>query len=464
MSSSTSPINSLSSYSGTYFNGLSTYAQDLNSAIARALQIASLPIQLLQNNIVTLNGQSAELQTLSTDFTAVQSALATLSSAASNTLSASVSQSSVANATLGAGATPGSYSLQVTNLGSYSNALSLDGLPTVTDPTTQSISTSHSYTLTVNGQTIQTPIVPADGSLNALAEAINNAGAGVQATVINVGSDTAPEYRLSLQSDQYGNVSMQLNDGSQDLVAASGDPGQPVQYILNGKQVTSGSRTVTVAQGLTLNLTGTNAGSSATVSVAPDASGIGNALSGFVLAYNTAMSDLNHNRGQAGGALAGQSIVYELTDALQGIPNYSTPGGGIASLAAVGLKFDDTTGQLSYDPSAFSAATSGSLDALNAFLGSATSGGFLQMATNTLTGLLDPSSGILPQDISTTQSSIDNTDAQITSEQDQVAQLQTTLTQQMSAADALIYSMQQQATYYQSMFTAQQDAEIAGHA
>jgi flagellar hook-associated protein 2 len=462
MSSSASAINSLSSYSGNYFNGMSSYSQDLNNAIAREVQIASLPIQLLQNNLNTLNSQSSELQKLNTDFAAVQSAVSGLSSAAGNMLSASLSDPSVAIATLGSGAMAGSYSLEVENLGSYSNALSVDGLPKVTDPGSQSISASGSYTLTVNGQAIQPPIAPTINSLNALAQAINATDAGVQATVVNVGSNSAPDYRLSLQSDQYGNVTIQLNDGSQDLLEASGDPGEPVQYIINGKSVQSDSRTVTLAPGLTVNLTGANPGVPATLTVAPETTGIGNALQAFVSAYNTAIGELNNNRGQSGGALAGQSIVYQLTNSLQGLANYASGGAPFSSLAVLGVTFDDSTGQLSFDQTTFDSATAGKSAALADFLGSASGGGFLQAATNALNTIEDPTSGMLTGDIKTILSSITSTNQKISDEQNQVSQLEQNLTQQMAAADALIYSMQQQASYFQQMYAAQQASQNAG--
>ncbi|HLY19877.1 MAG TPA: flagellar filament capping protein FliD [Bryobacteraceae bacterium] len=464
MSSSVSPINSLSSYSGQYFSGMSNYSQDLNNAISRELQIASLPIQLLQNNVNTLNSQSSELQTLSGDFAAVQSAISGLSSAAGNLLSASVANYNVATATVGSNANAGSYSLEVDNLGSYSDALSLDALTKVTDPTKQSISTGKSYTLTVAGQQIHPSIVPQGSSLNALAQAINGANAGVQATVLEVGSSTAPDYRLSLQSAQYGDVSMQLFDGTQNLLAASGPAGQPVQYTVNGKAVSSGSRTVTLAEGLTVNLTGTDVGAPTTVTVAPNAAGMGYALQSFVSAYNATITELNKNMGQSGGPLAGQSIVYELTNSLQGLANYASGGSQIPSLAALGVNFSDTTGQLSFDQNVFDSATSAQPAAAVAFLGSPTGGGFLQAATNALSSISDPVSGSLTGDVTTTQSSITKTNTQITTQEAQVTQLQTNLTNQMSAADAMIYSMQQQSTYFQQMFTAEQDAEMAGMA
>jgi flagellar capping protein FliD len=171
---------------------------------------------------------------------------------------------------------------------------------------------------------------------------------------------------------------------------------------------------------------------------------------------------LGNNRGQTDVALAGQSIVYQLTENLQGLANYSTSSGNISSLAALGVTFDDTTGQLSFDQSAFDSATSGQTAALTQFLGSAATGGFLQTATNTLTSILDPTTGVLPQDISSIQANIASTNTQITTKQTQVSQLQSNLTQQMAAADAMIYDLQQQASEMQDMFTAEQDSEMTG--
>jgi len=454
-----SSLGSGSSSGATYFSGMSNYSQDLNNAISREVEIASLPSELLQNDVNDLTDQSNELQTLDNDFASVQSAVSGLASAAGNVLSASVGNPSVATATVGSGAAAGSYTLQVTSLGSYSDALSNDGLPTVTDPTAQNISGSGSYTLTVG--TTTTPISYSGGNLNGLAQAINGANAGVQATVVNVGSNSAPDYRLSLQSDQLGPVSMQLYDGAQDLLPASDNtPGTLAQYSVNGQPVQSDSDTVTLAPGLTIQLMGTNTGASTTVTVAASPYGIGNALQSFVSAYNSAITELGKNRGQSGGALAGQSLVYELTDDLQGLANYATGDGAINSLATLGVTFNDTTGQLSFDPSTFASATSDQTDALTQFLGSPTSGGFLETATNAMTGLLDPASGVLTQEISSVQANITSTNAQITDEQNQVAQLQTNLTQQMAAADSMIYELQQQASQIQDMFTAIQDAQI----
>ena len=464
MSSSTSALSALGSSASTaaptYFTGMSTFSTSLNAEISQEVQIASLPIQLLQNDVTTLTNQQTELQTLSADVTKVQSAVASLASAAGDMMTASVSDGS-ATATVGATATAGSYSLEVANLGSYSDALSDDGLTTVTDPASQNISASDSYTLSVTvgtGTPTSTPVAFSGGNLNVLAQAINEAGAGVQATVVDVGTSSAPDYRLSLQSDQLGPVTMQLNDGSRNLLSTSQN-GVTAAYTLNGQPLASDSDTVTVAPGLTVQLTKTNT-APATVTVAADPSGIGTALQGFVTAYNAAMTELANNRGQTDVALAGQSIVYELTDALQSLGNYAAGSGNISSLAVLGVGFEDETGQLSFTQSTFDTATSGQTAALTQFLGSATGGGFLQTATNAMTGLLDPTTGVLPDQMNSVQSNITSTNTQITAKETAVTQLQTNLTQQMAAADTMIYDLQQQSSQLQGIFTAEQDSEI----
>jgi len=457
-----------SSSATTYFSGMSNYSTDLNNAISREVQIAQLPIQLLQNNVNDMTNQVQTLQNLDTnDITPVQNAITSLASAAANMLSASVSDGS-ATATVGSGATAGSYSLEVNNLGSYSQSDSVapaatNTVTTVTDPTSQNISASASYTLTVTvgaAAPTTTTISYSGGNLNGLAQAINNADAGVQATVVNMGSNSAPSYQLSLQSDQLGPVALQLNDGTQNLLPASDSTlGVLAQYTIDGQSVSTNSDTVTLAPGLTVQLTRTNT-SAATVTVAANPSAVGDALQSFVSAYQMAIADLDTNRGQGGGPLAGQSIIYELTDALQGLANYSTGSGNISSMAALGVGFDPNTGALTFNQSTFDSATSGQTDALTQFLGSATGGGFLETATNIMTGLLDPSTGVLTGDISTMQANITSTNTQITDKDNQVSQLQTNLTQQMAAADAMIYELQQQATEMQDMFTAEQDAQI----
>src|SRR5208283_4112416 len=173
------------------FNGTSQYASSLQQVITRAVSIASLPIVQLQSQQQTTNQQITDATTLESTITALNTALQGLSNSGGNTQSTSLSDSSVLQANASSSALPGTYTIQVLDPGSSSSAMSSDGLTTVTDPTSQSISGSSSYTLTVGSSTYT--IQPSGNNLDALAQAINSSGAGVQATIINVGAPSQPD-------------------------------------------------------------------------------------------------------------------------------------------------------------------------------------------------------------------------------------------------------------------------------
>lgn len=437
------------------FLGNSAFSTDLQAVITRAVNIASLPITQLQNQLGSLTGQQTELQTLGSKFQSLQNALDSIDSASSaDSFSANVDNSSVASASVGSGAQTGNYSVKILSVGSQTNTISPNTLLAVADPASGNISASSAFTLTVDGQTFS--ISDADNSLNGLAKAINASGSGVQATIVNVGGST-PDYRLSLQGTHYAPTTIQLNDGSQDLLNTLAT-GSYVNYQVNGADTTatSDSRTFSISPGVTVNALTTG---TANIGVAQNVSGIQNAIGSFVSTFNAAVDEVQKNRGQNGGALAGQSIVSQLSDALRNLAGYTPASGSpaIQSLADLGLTFDQT-GHLQFDSSVYSAAAASSLpDVLN-FLGSESGGGFLQAAKTTLTGITDSTTGLVTSDISTTGASVTSLTKQISSKQDSVTQMQTALIQQMSKADAAISAMEQQLTQITNLFLAMQQA------
>ncbi len=447
----------MGSTSVTPFTGSSAFTAQLQQVISTAVARASAPLTQLGNEQSTLQGQQSELATLAGDFSSLQSALTSLDTVAqSNGLAAQVSDTSVATASVTSTALPGTYSVDVTNLGSQANTISADSLPKVTDPSTGNIDSSSSYTLSVEGQTYI--ITPTGPSLDALVQGINSSGANVQATVVNVGSSQSPDYRLSVQSVDYAPADIQLSDGTNNLLSTV-TPGSYVQYQVNGEPATpvnATSREATISPGLTVSFDGTG---STNVTVAASTSAVANALGNFVSLYNTAVGDLQKNRGQNGGALAGQSIVYELQNELSSIAQYTTGGSGtVTSLADIGVSFD-TSGNLEFDASALSAANPQSV--LN-FFGNTSNGGFLQAANNVLNSVTDPTTGILPQDTQSITNQLSQIGTQITDEQSSITKLQTTLTKQMSSADAAISSLEQQVTEITDLFTTMQDNSRSG--
>jgi flagellar hook-associated protein 2 len=445
-------MGSTTSITPATFNGTSQYAGDLQQAINNAVSIASIPMNNLQDSVTTLQGQSSELSTLQGDFASIGTAITSLDSASSNGLSASVSDSSVVSATVGqnAAATAGTYTLNVISAGTPTTTLSNSNLPTVSDPSSTSISTSGSYTLTVGTSTFT--ITPTANNLNSLAQAINSAGDGVSATILNIGSPSSPDYRLSLQSTGLGEETIQLNDGSQNLLSNL-TTGSLAQYQVDGQPstpISSNSSTVTIAPGVTVDLL--QAGTT-TVSVAPDSSAAENAISSFVAAYNAASTEIDTNHGTTGGALTGQSLVLTLGQSLQSLAQYTGGAGNVQSLANLGISIDGT-GQMSFDQSTFESVAASDPSDVATFLGSASSGtGFLGMATNTLNSLDSTTNGTIQSAISINQQQITSDNSQITADQNSITTMQNSLNEQMSLADASIASLESKVRYYSTLFS-----------
>ena len=435
------------------FSGQSQFAASLQQVITRAVGIASLPLGSMQATLNTFTGQQSALQGLDSAFTTLQSSVASLQTAlTSNSLTASASNGSIVSASLGSGASPGAYSIEVDNMGANSTALSNAGATAVSDPTTQGISSSPTLTLNVNGTL--TTITPASGSLNDLAGAINSqAGGQVQATLINVGSTGSPDYRLSLTAARLGPVSIDLTDSSNASLIQESDPGALASYKVAGlsASLTSDSRTVTLAPGLTVDLLGQSvSGQATTITVANDPTALASAFSSFAGSYNAAVGILGQYHGKSGGALEGDSIISTLTNVLQQLSGYNN-GNPNTALANFGITVD-TSGLLSVDTAAFTTAATANFSGLVSTLGGATTGGFLQAAANLLTSVEDPGSGSLKHEETSVVNQITAQNTKITNEQARVAQLQSTITAQMVTADVAIASLESQVSYVNGLF------------
>jgi flagellar hook-associated protein 2 len=434
------------------FNGVSSYANDFQQVLTRAVDIASLPMQNLQNQVTTLTQQEQTLGGLQSTFSSLQGAIQSIGTAQAS-MSATVSDPSTVSASATPSALPGTYTIQVTNLGSSTTTLSNAGTPPVTDPTSQNISSSSTFTLTINGTA--TTITPSGNSLQDLAGAINGAGLAVQATIVNVGSNSSPDYRLSIVSNNLAPDTIQLTDSGNNSLLTTLSTGAPATYEVDGINtlIQSSSSQVTLSPGLTVNLLKTNVGSWDTITVGQNTNSLSSALSGFVTAYNAAVDAVNQQHGQNAGPLAGSSLIDSLGQILQSVSLYSNGSGSVTSITGLGLDLD-ATGHLSFDPTQLSALSPATIQQ---FLGSATSG-FVGAATSALTSAADPGTGMIESDVNSVQGQINNENTLISQKQDQVSALQASMQQQLAAADAAIAVLQQQVTMMSDLFTAQYGA------
>jgi flagellar hook-associated protein 2 len=437
--------------SSSLFTGSSAYSQDLQNVITRAVSIASLPINLLTADQTTLTAQANEWKTIDSKFSAVQTAVQDISQALDGaSFQAGVSDDSVVSAAVSTGAVEGNYSIQVNDVGAYPTSIS-------TSSWTVAQGAAHQYELWVGND--HYTFTPADNSAASVASAINATyGSLVRATVVNVGSSTAPDYRISLQGAKLADTPVDLKDGGVSLQSAQAQ-GKPAQYVVNnsGNVVQSDSRTVNIATGLNVTLL-SSSDTPVDITVTRPTSALSDALSAFAAAYNAAVDELDLQRGQGGGSLQGQPSINQVSRTLSGIATYVASAGGVGGLADLGMDLG-ADGKITFNEFTLVAADLTNPSGVTSFFGSATGGGFLKAATDALNSLEDPTSGLIKTAQSDLSSQIAGLDQTIADKQAQVDDLQLRLENQMASADALISSMEQQYSYITSMFQAMQTAD-----
>jgi flagellar hook-associated protein 2 len=447
LSSTTAPVTS--SRSSSYFNGTSSYSTDLQNIISRSVAIAELPIQLLSNQQTTLKNQSTELTTIDGLVTKLQTAIKSVDQAmSSSSFDASVSDSSLLSATLSSGALEGDYSVEVKDVGAYATSLSAANWTGKSGP----------YTLWINGASKK--VTTTDTSANGIAAAINSQyGDQVHATVVNVGGTGNSDYRVSLQATHLGQTTFDIQNSSGtslQSVQTSDTMGRQASYSVNGAAAaSSNSRSITISNGVTVNLLKASVGTPVDITVTRSTSTLSDALSSFADAYNAVADELAKQHGQSAGPLQGQAILSQIQNTLSKIGTYNSSSNSVNSLAALGLNLG-VDGHLTYNPFSLMATDITNSSDVTNFIGSATGGGFLKSAADALNNLEQTGSGLIKSAESSLQTQYTTLGNTIAAKQNQVDQMQANLQQQMSAMDALIASMQQQYSYFSSMFSAQQ--------
>ncbi len=458
LTANSSSSSSTSSSGSSNFTGTSQYSQDLQNAITHAVQIADLPITLLQNQQTTLTDQSTELTTMDGLLSTLQTSVQSIQSAMDgSSYTADISDPTVVGATLTDGAAEGVYPIEVQDIGSYASG--------TTDSDWGTPASSATFNLVVNGQSYA--ISSTDTSASGIATAINQQyGNLVQATVLNAGSGSTPSTRISLQAASLGSETLDLQTSSgTSLFGPSGQSvaGSQAEYSIPGTgaaPIYTNSRQVTISPGVTLTLLSASPGNEVDVTVSRPDSTVSTALSSFADAYNAVVDEVVKQRGQNAGPLQGSPVLESIQQVLSQLGTYNSSSGTVNNLNDLGLDLDENgDGHLTFTSMNLAATDIGNSTGVDGFLGSSTTGGFLEMATNALTSLEDPFTGIVKNAETNLQSQITDIGANITTKQNQVTQMTTTLTNQMAQADAMLSTLEQQYDSINQLFQAEQTAE-----
>lgn len=438
--SSVTPTSTANSpFAPVTLNGVSEYSSTLQAVLTRADAIAQIPITNLQNQDAVVLSKESALGSLQTTIGNLASGLSGLASIAANQgLTAASSDSSAVTATITGATAPASYTINsITTAASAAAEVSQNGYA---DATSTQVSATGSMELVVGANHYDFTLT--NNTLTGLEDQINSLNAGVTASILT----TANKDYLSVTANSTGATTLQLFDdptGADNNILTSKNQGTDAVFQLDGIPVDQASNTVNdLIPGVTLNIVGPSS-SPVTVSLTNDATQLSGALETFVSDYNAAQTAIAAQQGTSGGPLVGDPTVTQLADTLGQMVSYYNSSGGVNSLSDLGITFNGTTGQATYDGGTALGALTGSqiTDAFN-FVGSATTG--LAAFGTTLQEYSAPVTGLIQTETTGLSQEDQDLQSQITTKTSEANVMQTNLQAQLAAADSSIAELQSQ--------------------
>lgn len=400
---------------GITIGGLAT-GLDTNSIID---QLTSLErrrrVDLLEIDRLEAESKKSALQTFNSKLATLKSAVAALKEVdTAISRAATSSDETTVKVTAGSGASPGSTDITVNTLARGAIAVSGTGVASGSSTIAGGAGT---FEFEVGTGGTQSVAIDATTTLDELATAINDLGAGVTASTVNLGTEASPDYRLRLATSSTGTSNL-LTISNDDTTIGVSVSQQAVDatFTVSGfaTGVTRETNTFSdVIPGTTISLQGT--GGPTTLTVSTDESGVSSKIDAVVAAYNDLVSFVDQNSDVTqstssedgdviAGPLAFDSTVRSILDGLRSAVSDTVTGlsGDYTLLAEIGLTTNQD-GTLAFDSTELSSAlgsdedgvrelfagdstTSGAFDRIYEFIDSATtSGGFLEIRTNGLT-------------------------------------------------------------------------------
>ncbi len=350
---------------------------DVNDIVTKLMTVERAPLDNLVAQETRQRSRLSAYGSLKSYVAALQTVAQGLASGSSLKMQATtVSDPGVLAATAGTKAVPGSYSIEVSALAraaklasaGFDSGSTIIGSGSLTVTLGTYDSGGNTFTPKSAGTPVTIAIPPAANTLEGVRDAINAAGAGVSAAIINDGS--ASGNRLVITANDSGvanSVRVTVTDDDGGATDATGlsqlafDPTAVVgsgrnltevqaarnaALTVDGLAITKASNVITDAiEGVTLNLTKINTGTPTTVTVARDGAKIQASLEAFVKAYNDASKAIRGFTGydattRTGGILSGDAAPRSILSQMRNTITASATGSGtFRSLADIGISF-----------------------------------------------------------------------------------------------------------------------------
>lgn len=452
-------------------------------------------VQSISTPVYNMQAQVTQINSTISIYQALKSALSDLQTQANNlaqvgTLSpiavqaVTSSDSSVVTATAQPTATAGTHSILVTQLAKNDTLVSNEETQTGTSISTATGAGTFTFSVTVNGKSSNVSVNVASGDtnstvLNNIASAVNAAGIGVTASVVN---DTSTTDRLVFQSTSSGaSNAISVADSSGSLLSSIGWTSSVISgrtaststsagyinsstsalnanFTLDGIPIVSDSNTVTnVLTGVTINLAGTQLSTAnpVTLTVASDTSSVESALNTFISKYNSVISTINSdvtdttstdssgNQTVTRAPLAGDMSVTNLQMSLENIAMgqvSSAVSGGPTSLSAIGITLNNDGSLTISDKSKLESALASNPSAVAALFNSS-SGVATQM--NTLLKQYTNPGGVMDQNINGAQDQVTQMNNMIQSMQQNINQQASAMQQEYTSMESSLIQLNQ---------------------
>lgn len=335
---------------------------DTDEIIAKLVEISGRPKRTLETKKATAESKLAAWRDVNTRVLALKLQSDSLVDISGfNVKSVSVSDTSIATVSASSDAVVGTYYLKVLQRAQASQFSSQSGAYT----SINDIVGTGTFSIGLNnGTNFSVTLDANNNTLTALKDAINEAGGGVTASIINAGTTDIPDYRLMLTSKDTGEaasiktVTSELSGGTAPVF----DTSQPVQAGLNAKlqigggtggnaiTVEKSSNKITdVISGVTLNLMNADESRTLTINVSQDIAAVENRIKGFVNSYNdmiTGIGYLTSYDSETGksGALLGNYQLLSIEQQMQSLVGTTVAGlkKGFSCLSAIGITFDSS--------------------------------------------------------------------------------------------------------------------------
>jgi flagellar hook-associated protein 2 len=295
---------------------------DLQGLLENLMKVERQPLTVLQQQVSSFNTKISALGTLTSKLSALQTAAQGLKPAVLQspldkfaTYAGKVGNEDVAGVSVGEGAGSGKYNLEVTQL-AQAQKLRIDG---------DDVNIGGELTFSFAGDpTKDFSVTPGGSTLAGVAQAINQAGKGVTATVVNSATD-GPQ--LVLTSEEGEENAFTVGGAGFSGTATVVQGAQDAKLKLDGIEISSASNTVKdVVSGVTLDLKATNVGAPTTLTVtAEHGDKIKAALESFVKTFNDSIASIkslgtyDKDKPEAAGALNGNRVLREAQTALRNL-------------------------------------------------------------------------------------------------------------------------------------------------